>query len=847
MASKKEVTLLLAISMLAATVVLTGFPQATAQTKVNVTFTATGYSYYSGTILVINGVSYSPSNLPVTLSLTFKDTVTVTAVSPVTGWDSNVYTFSSWTNGDALTSNSGTYTVPNKNTVVTANYIKSTYTAKFSANGLSNVDSNVLQIDGTGYTTSGLGSTSFTWLAGSKHTVAALQPVYSYDTPSIGYTFSSWTNGNGLVSASGTFTMPASDVTVTANYAQSTVQVTFATTGLANLNSDTILTIDGTTYSIYDIPNIKFQWMKGSTHSITAVSSVTGWDNVKHDFNSWTNGNGLATNSGTFTTPNSNVIVTENYVISTITNHVAKFATTGLSDINGNALQIDGVNYAWSNLPSLAFTWASGSTHTITALQPVYDYSTPAKGFNFTSWTNGNGLVIASGTFTMPNSDVTVTANYVQSTVQVTFATNGLASMTSGDTILTVDGTTYDYWGIINLKLQWMKGSTHSVTAVNSITGWDNVKHDFSTWTNGDGLTTNTGTYTTPTSDVLITANYVTSTTTKYTARFATAGMSNINTNVLQIDGVTYSYSDLPSKTFLWEAGSTHTVTALQPVYSYDTPAKGYNFTSWTNGNGLTTISGTFTMPASDVTVTANYVQVTVKVTFSTNGLSNLNAGQNILTVDGTSYDYWGIQNLNLQWMIGSTHSVSAVRSITGWDSITHYFRTWTNGNGLTVNSGTFTTPSANVAVVINYGLTSTITTTVTVECSVTSVTPGSPVTIMGSLTGEGLGVAGKTVSLAYYNGASWVTIGSATTSLSGYYSYGWTIPSSIANGEYPLKATFGGDVLYLASSGSTGTPGNGGNVHVLPESGGSVVVLFACLAGTIIFLGIRSKKGKRA
>jgi uncharacterized repeat protein (TIGR02543 family) len=617
------------------------------------------------------------------------------------------------------------------------------------------------------------------------------------------------------------------------------VKITFSATGYSNYNG-VILTIDGDTFS----NTHSFQWTPGSTHTVTAASSVTGWDSNIYSFVSWTNGDGLTTNAGTYTVPSVDTPVTANYVKTTYT---ARFSTSGLSNINGNVLQIDGNSYTVSALGSTSFLWTAGSPHTIQALQPVYSYDTPPIGYNFTSWNNGNGLVSASGTFIMPESDVTVTANYVQSTVQVTFSTSGLSNLNGGQNVLTVDGTSYDYWGIQNFKQQWLKGSTHDITAVTSITGWDNVKHDFNTWTNGDGLTTNGGTYTTPTSNVLITANYVTSITTKYTARFATSGMSNINTNVLQIDGVTYSYSDLPSKTFLWAAGSNHTVVALQPVYSYDTPTKGYNFTGWTNGNGLMSASGTFTMPTSDVTVTANYAQVTVKVTFSTNGLSNLNGGQNILTVDGTSYDYWGIQNLNLQWMIGSTHSVTAVSSIAGWDNIKHYFRTWTNGNWVTSNSGTFTTPNADVTVVINYGLTSTITTTVTIECSATSVIAGSPVTIMGTLTGEGLGVGGKTVSLAYYNGATWVSIGSATTTSSGSYSYGWTIPSSIANGEYPLKAAFGGDVLYLASSGSTGTPGNGGNVHVLPESDGSIVVLFACLVGTLLFVRYRAKKGKRS
>jgi hypothetical protein len=618
------------------------------------------------------------------------------------------------------------------------------------------------------------------------------------------------------------------------------VDITFKVNGYSNY-SGALLTIDGTTYYTWNFP-VTLKLKPDDTYTVTAVPLITGWDLKNYSFVSWTNGNGLITNTGTFTIPSDATNVTANYAQSTYT---ATFATSGLSNINGNVLQIDGTGYTISALGSTSFLWAPGSTHTVVALEPVYNYDTPPKGFNFTSWTNGNGLVTASGTFTMPSSDVTVTANYAQSTVQVTFATTGLSNLNS-DTILTIDGTPYDYWDIANLKFQWMKGSTHTITAVSSVTGWDTVKHDFNSWTNGNGLTTNSGTFTTPTADAVITANYVTSTTTNYVARFTTSGMTNINGNVLQIDGEYYAYTDLPSTTFNWAAGSTHTVIAIQPVYSYDTPSKGYNFNSWTNGNGLVTASGTFTMPESDVTITANYVQATVQVTFATSGISNVNT-DTILTIDGVQYDYWDIQNINVQWMPGTTHAISAVSSITGWDTVTHYFRSWTNGNGLTTNTGTFTTPSSNVAVTVNYGLTPTIATVLTVECSSTSVAPGGAVTIQGTLSGEGLGVESKTVTLGYYDGVNWNIIGAATTTSGGYYSYPWTLPSSIAEGEYPLKADFGGDILYLASSASTGTPGNGGNVHVLPELWGSIVAFFACLCGTFVFVGVRSRKSKEA
>jgi hypothetical protein len=116
-------------------------------------------------------------------------------------------------------------------------------------------------------------------------------------------------------------------------------------------------------------------------------------------------------------------------------------------------------------------------------------------------------------------------------------------------------------------------------------------------------------------------------------------------------------------------------------------------------------------------------------------------------------------------------------------------------------------------------------------------------VTISGILTSSGVGVADKTITLTYYNGAEWHSIGTATTNPDGTYSYNWTIPAEIENGVSPLKADFAGDGTYLESTASTGTPGNGGNLTVVPESWGSIVALAACFGGALVFLKLRSKR----
>jgi hypothetical protein len=437
-------------------------------------------------------------------------------------------------------------------------------------------------------------------------------------------------------------------------------------------------------------------------------------------------------------------------------------------------------------------------------------------------------IVITSISVMLPQAAATPKVN-------ITFTASGYSSYSGA--VLTIGGTTYYTWNLpVTLSLK--PDDTYTVTAVSSITGWDTNTYAFSSWTNGNGLITNTGTYTVPSAATTVTANYAKST---HTVTFRASGLSNIDTTVLTVDGTSYRYTDLSTATFIWTTGSTHTVTATSTVYSWDTPAKGYSFTSWTNGNGLVTASGTFTTPASDVTVTANYAQSTVQVTFSASGLSNLNS-DTVLTIDGTSYTIFDLPNLKLQWTKGSTHSVTAVNSITGWDKVTHVFSSWTNGNGLTTNTGTYTTPSSNVAVTVNYITASTTpqATTLTVFCT-TSTTDNS-VTISGTLTSSCTGVAGKSIRLTYYDGAAWYSIGTATTLSGGSYGYTWTIPEALADGIYPLKADFAGDSNYQASSASGELMGFGVHMEVLPESWGSIIALFACFGATVLFFKLRSK-----
>jgi hypothetical protein len=663
----------------------------------------------------------------------------------------------------------------------------------------------------------------------TTHTIVASVKVTDWNGNN--YTFSSWTNGGSqLTGTSGNFTTPSSAVTVTANYALTTHTATFAATGLPNFN-DNIFIIDGVTYRYSDLSSHPFKWDAGTNHTVQAISPVTNYDYPQKTFSflSWTNGNGLTGISGTLTMPNSDITVTANYVLST---HTATFAASGLNNFNDYILKIDGVDYLYSDLSSHPFTWEYGSAHSVQALTPVSNFDTPAKGYSFSNWTNGNGLTTASGTFIMPSTDVLVTANYVQSTVHVSFTHNGLNNINSGITVLTIDGQAYDYWDVLNTNFQWVIGSTHNVTASTPITGWDSKVNQFSSWTNGNGLTGTSGIFTVPNTETTVTVNYGSS---AVSISFAASSIPNFSGTTLTIDGTPYEYFSLPS--FLWEIGSTHTIEASTPLVTSSNQI--YRFSNWINGNDLSGASGTYTVPASNATITANYTCTTVTINFATTGLSNLNT-DTVLTIDGTGYDYWDLQWRTFIWETGTNHTIVATPFITGWDAITHNFTSWTNGGTLSGSSGSYITPTSDATVTVNYASSSTtpLNTCLTIGCTPQRIdkTGTATSTISGTLTSSSTGVSGKTITITYYDG-TWNPIGTTTTGADGTYTFSWDVPATLANGQYVVKAAFAGDSSYCATSATTGTCGNGGNLFVLPEyAWGGLLALVACFAALVLF-----------
>ncbi|HEY4674980.1 MAG TPA: Ig-like domain-containing protein [Candidatus Bathyarchaeia archaeon] len=112
--------------------------------------------------------------------------------------------------------------------------------------------------------------------------------------------------------------------------------------------------------------------------------------------------------------------------------------------------------------------------------------------------------------------------------------------------------------------------------------------------------------------------------------------------------------------------------------------------------------------------------------------------------------------------------------------------------------------------------LITTMPTTLTVRCEPSTVnkTVSETATISGTFTSGGSGVANKTVKLYRSDGSYWVYIGKATTSADGSYTFAWTAPKDLPNGNYAIKAVFTGDSDYPECSAETSPIG----VLIVPE-----------------------------
>jgi hypothetical protein len=400
----------------------------------------------------------------------------------------------------------------------------------------------------------------------------------------------------------------------------------------------------------------------------------------------------------------------------------------------------------------------SGSTspavgqHTYTAGTPVPISASPSIGYYFSHWTAPAGSFTnassATTTFTMPAQNVTVTANLVEGPpfppgqYTLTMAVTG-----NGSTSPVVGPHTYS------------AGTSVPITA-NPASGYY-----FSHWTAPAGSfgspTAATTTFTMPAQDVTVTANFAVISPIQYTLTMAVSGSGSTSPAVGQ-----HAYS----------AGTVVPIVA--------TAAGGYRFVNWVAPAGTfgstSAATTTFTMPAQNVTVTANFVPVyNLTMAVAPGG-------------SGTSADLTG----------GSPYTTGTVVNVQAVATAGYTFANWSAPAGTfgsaTAATTTFTMPTQSVTVTANFALIPPPQYTLTISSSAG-----------GSVTTPGEGTFTRNAS---------AVVSLVTSADSGYRFFSWigqvgTIADLKAasttitmNGNYGITAVFA--PRFMASAGGYHTMG---------------------------------------
>ena len=358
-------------------------------------------------------------------------------VVPITATAPAGYQFVNWTtstSGGSIansTSASTTYTMPESPATVRANFAVITYALTLSRSPTA------------GGTVTGAGA----YASGATANITA--------TPAAGYQFVNWTTSSGTVasstSASTTYTMPAANATVTANFEAITYTLTLSRSP----------TTGGTVTG-------------AGSYATAATANITATPAAGYQFVNWTtstSGGSIANStsaSTTYTMSPRNATVTANFEL-----------------LPGNyALTISRSPTAGGTVTG-AGAYASGATANITA--------TPAAGYQFVNWTTSSGTVAsstsASTTYTMPAANATVTANFEALTYDLTINRSPVG-------VGTVTGV-----------------GSYSTGQVVPITATPAAGYQFVNWTTSSGgtiadATSASTTYTMPAGDAVIRANF---------------------------------------------------------------------------------------------------------------------------------------------------------------------------------------------------------------------------------------------------------------------------------------------------------------------------------------------------
>ncbi len=355
------------------------------------------------------------------------------AVATITDADHNILGKATVSGTTANISINGTLTPNTELTLCVFGYNKVTYLGTITVNG------------GTPYTIAATASPSNGGNVGGAGTYYSGMSCTLTATPNTGYTFTNWKKGNTVVSTNATYTF---EVTESATY------------------TATFTAIPQYTISVSANPTAGGNVSGGGTFYEGASCTLTATPNAGYTFTNWTkNGTQVSTNpSYTFTVTSAGAYTANFAAIPQYTIAVQANPTAG-GNVSGGGTFYQGTSctltatansgYSFTNWtkngtqvstnPTYTFTVSSAGTfvanfdqltaHSVTCstieggtvsanVTTAYPgdvvtlTATANTGYYFSAWdvrdANNNSITVTNNQFTMPNSDVTVSATFVQ-------------------------------------------------------------------------------------------------------------------------------------------------------------------------------------------------------------------------------------------------------------------------------------------------------------------------------------------------------------------------------------------------------------------------------------------------
>ena len=353
-------------------------------------------------------------------------------------------------------------------------------------------------------------------------------------------------------------------------YAAADPTVTFTLTGLSPTLNNTVININGKTYTPKDFP-LKFAWTQGSVHRVTPTKSIPQGSGRRYNLTNpiW---EGLV--GRLYTTPSIDTVINLYYdqlCLLTVN-------TVGLIQTYPTIVSVNGVSIGTAaDARSLKY-WLKSTLNGTLSVSPDI-ISLISRNYKFTNWREDNSTAIQR--IIRMNEPLNLTAVY-----KMQWLVNIVPDAEIKGVVEPTGALYFDPGSIINIQCSPKEGFffTRWTTKGKIILG-NATQSSTSAFINGTGT---------------ISANFANTT---VQIRINVTGVSNYNGSIITVDDKVFTYPQfVENNLFNWVAGSTHKVKADAEL-PIDNSTR-YQFATWVRAK---LPNDQYTVPYGNDTFTALY------------------------------------------------------------------------------------------------------------------------------------------------------------------------------------------------------------------------------------------------